>query len=202
MEWTWAHIDWEKTLAAGVGVATLVQAAVALIMMRGLRYARDQAGSAAEGVAENRRSSEQQLRAYVENKIVTVLPLAMGSDIVVQAVIKNYGQTPAREAIGYIAASIVPAGRFDLAPLPDTTWPGTRSNLAPGDDINIVVRLAAAQFGTGIADVLAGTHQLVATGVVEYDDIFRKRWRTEFVRILESPTDAVMAHAPSGNKST
>lgn len=207
MNWSWANIDWDKTLSALVAIATIAQAVVGIVMMRGLKHARVQAENAiVQATAANAAlraaevATERQLRAYVQVLEVTVEPRVPNEPWCVTCKIKNFGQTP--------ALKVRHAGRVDLfsrqtltdaqliEPIGDESGP-----VGPGDIYEITSYIPAAAWMSINADLLSGDEILAALGRVIYEDIFEISHETNYKCYLSNAKGDcdLMAHWSNGN---
>lgn len=204
MSWSWANIDWEKTLTAAVGISALVQGLVAAVMMRGLRHARAQAEAAQETLNLARQSNEVSLRAYIEVEQIEVT-VGEGQDLEAVLELKNYGATPARNLQLHWAVFIAPrAERETYKPDLSAGTPEWFSNASLGKDTSVrsAQWVKASEAQAALEPVFKGASLLMALGKATYEDVFGIERETIFRRVLENPKLSRMAACNTGNRST
>lgn len=115
----WTTIDWDKILAILVGLATVTQAVVATVMVRGLKHSANAAEAAAETLRLAEKTSQLQLRAYIQVVKTEFTGFKCGEPAIATVELKNTGQTPAKDFRVYMTPHYARAA--DLSGLPQVT---------------------------------------------------------------------------------
>jgi hypothetical protein len=185
--WAWANIDWDKSLTTSVAAATVVQTAVGVIMMNGLRHAGRQNRIANQTLQLAKETSERQLRAYVDVDRTTFTGFKSGEQVVVGVTIKNFGQTPARNVKTNLQIFIGKQSEvdaLDALPVVETV----SYTLPAGGEATVEARESAAFWTPHHQALKAGSLFLVAHGRVTYEDVFGAIRDVRLCYTCEDPT--------------
>ncbi|MFZ5718256.1 MAG: hypothetical protein ACOY5Y_02190 [Pseudomonadota bacterium] len=166
-------------LSVIIGAATVTQAVVAVVMIQGLRHARDQAEAARLSIDLIRLNSQRQLRAYMGVDSARLLNVDE-ADRKMQLVMKNSGQTPARNVElsiwgDFIETSALQQWEPVLRPA------SVRAMLTAG--ATTTATLTTRQWAYHAERVAKGEVHLVLAGVIAYEDVFGERHELRFRRI-------------------
>jgi hypothetical protein len=198
-------IDWDKTLTYWVGTATVVQAVVAVVMVRGLRHAKAQAAATTATLAVMEANTERQLRAYVALLTAEATPRVAGQPLEIKFDVFNGGQTPANNVRVISRWGIVPLAQledFDLEP----QAPGEEesvSRISAGAQIGTLHQVPAADWAPFAPVLDAGQARVVLVGKVTYDDIFGKARITRFrLQLVPTYHPTQLVSCKTGNDAT
>lgn len=187
-----------STILIGIGTALLVWT---------LFLTRQANRATVEAVEVTDKIGKRQLRAYVDAVSANIefrepgpfyeIPAPSEYEIHASGVIKNTGQTPARNLEVWVACACEPQPFRD-------EWltefrPEGRGNLGAGQHGNI-----EATVGISSAErlaALAGTHTVWFFGGISYYDVFGDPWTTSF-RLQWDPKTKKLVHSPQGNEAT
>ena len=169
-------------LTVVVAIAAVMQAGAAIIMMRGLKHAEDQAAMARRSVEHMQLSSERQLRAYVDVLRVVVDEFNEGAPLVCTGRIRNSGQTPARRLNMTYRAVIVPTADVDAAFLGDDVPTLPFADVSPGREMWFTEVIPWAEWAPFEDALRAGRMAIVLVGKAEYLDVFGGKRLIEFKR--------------------
>lgn len=170
MSWAWSNIDWDKSLTVGVGAATLVQAAVAVMMVRGLRHSRRAADAATAAIDLARETSVRQLRAYLEVSEAELQGDRNGG--VVKILFKNSGQTPAYRIRTRAQVMIGPPNTMDAWEFPEPESAPTQGVMGAGGISTLFQPIAAEQLNGNIAALQNGEVTVGIAIELRYADTF------------------------------
>lgn len=127
-------------------------------------------------VLESRWSHQRELRAYVHIANSTERPIVDG--VFCRIHVKNFGQTPARNVRRILHIKLTdPKVKF----VPDFSGEFTNnSDLAPSDWLTMDAINQNTFTPEMWGDIAEGKVMLRIWGIVKYQDVFKKTWRTRF----------------------
>ncbi len=181
MGWSWANIDWDKTLTAAVGVATLVQAVVATVMMRSLRHSAENVRLANAAMKLSKDTAERQLRAYLDIAEVE-LQQSKGA-AAIKVLITNTGQTPAYRIRSSLTPCFVAPANAETWQPPHEAAPENRGLLAAGGKATLLSRIPQNAWDEHVPALNARAMTLGTIVQIKYQDIYgvERRVRGRFV---------------------
>lgn len=183
--WTWVNIDWTKTLAAGVALATIVQALVAVLMMRSLHYSAQTVRAASETLMHMRETTRLQLRAYVGTTFVKFSGFRPGEKIRASVQFKNSGLTPAFNFRARAVILITTKEHAMELPAPSLDDEGIMLGV---ERIVVAHTARPAEYWEGAFDrLLAGELVLVLRSAYSYQDAFGEQHSGELLNWCNDP---------------
>jgi len=183
MDWRYANIDWPQTLTAVVALATLVQSAVAVVMMRGLQHSATEARAATASLRLNEQMAERQLRAYVEHELSEIVLGGANDPVKVIVCFKNCGQTRAVDLVGNMKGEFfnTPAEFVNFNVEDDGSRP-SKATLGPGNTATFPMEIPRAEWDRELPALKTGDRFIGIVGRVSYRDLFGGARQTEIRR--------------------
>lgn len=185
-------------IMAGFGVVATVISVWAVILLRStLKTTRDAVAVSRRGtdaadaaVAVTRDTAEWQLRSYLCLEQISVSRFETGQTIEVETIIKNTGQTPARNVVGYTA---IMCDRFPLdKEFPEIvrgTVPAFQTEVGHGGIVRGVIPTKTPVSAETIQSIINGNVAVYVWGEVPYKDIFGKEWFTRYRKYMTRPQE-------------
>ena len=127
-------------------------------------------------------TAERQLRAYVLPDSAHIHNIGVGTTPIATVVIKNFGNTPARDMYCWAQIHIAnyPAGFEFTAPVFDDPDGGSRSTLGPGSQHDIEIPCGRELAEIDVAAIGAKHAAFWVHGHVDYVDAFGEKRTTDF----------------------
>ena len=190
-DWTPDH--WNRALTGVAAFAGLAQAAVAVMMVRGLKHSANASDAATKTLQHMEVTTKVQLRAYVVMSRSEFSGFDAGKDAVVQLVLKNLGQTPAYNFRARLAPHYGPADKQIILPPPDAS-DGEFMTLAPGHEVIVWWREYPVDWQPHLHAMNAGLETLYIRGAFAYDDAFGDHRSGEIQMICADPAKHEAGH--------
>jgi hypothetical protein len=150
-------------------------------------------------------TAERQLRAYISARKGRINNVIAGSIPAAVIKIKNTGQTPAYELMGFFGITFVP---YPFQRIPDVPKPDvlSKTSLAPNQTINLRAETATAIEQRHIDALRDGNGAFFIGGLIEYVDAFRrpriKRMRMMYTQRSYAAGSNRLEICPEGNEET
>jgi hypothetical protein len=126
------------------------------------------------------KTAERQLRAYIIAQDATVTNFGTAEIIEVQCRIRNYGQTPAYDVVGWIGATLndLPNPTELGRPPPDLGL--SRGVIGPGGRTIYTAEVGRLLTPLEFQKIRAGASTIYIFGEITYRDVFNKSWTNHF----------------------
>jgi hypothetical protein len=173
---------------------------------RGADAAHRSADAAKEALALSNKTAERQLRAYVHIHDVRMSEMNSGFDPNIQIVLKNFGQTPAREITN--TCNVVAVA---TQPMESIFKPGNiyeLADLAPGQQVFSQTTLPSNQWATWKPNIITKTLSVYVFGRIDYVDAFGESRFSEYRLRLPIDTRGIIDESSlvmdnrAGNRTT
>jgi hypothetical protein len=178
---TWLLNGLHKYEGAIVAIFTIILA----VFTGRLWYSTDKLWGATKNLVEgSERTAERQLRAYVQIKDVLMSLMNTEYDPNIDIVIKNFGQTPARQIVNTFNVKFAFQPRDEDFTL-DSATKGEVSDLAPGQRVNSQTTIRVKKWNEMKPALTVRKMAFYVFGRIDYIDAFNEpRWTEYRFRLL------------------